>query len=68
MAKNLNKRVTSCFPLPSIFQYSLLMIFFFLLKLLQHADSNAMYSSDKNANIAINRLRHQFFDNIRIAI
>ena len=39
------------------------MISFFILKLLHYADDNAMYSSDKNANIVINRLRHDVFDN-----
>ena len=44
------------------------MISLFLLKLLQHADGNAMYSSDENTNIVINRLRYDFFNNIRIVL
>ena len=45
---------------------TLLMISFFILKLLLYADGNAMYSSDKDANIMINRLRHNFFHNFRL--
>ena len=33
-----------------------------------YADGNATYSSDKNLNIAINRLTHDFFDNIRTVL
>ena len=38
------------------------LFYFFLLKLIHYADCNAMYSSNKNANIVINRLRHNFFE------
>ena len=40
----------------------------FLLKLLNYADGNTMYSSDKNANIVINTLKHDFLHNIRIIL
>ena len=41
---------------------------FFLLKLLHYANVNAMCPSEKNANIVINRLRHDFFDNIGMVL
>ena len=68
MEKNFNRRATSFYLWSSIFQYFLLIISFFLLKLLHYVDGNAMYSSDKNTNIVINRLRHDFLDNIRTVL
>ena len=64
MEKNLNRRATSFnyfFKVSSLCQHFLLMISFFLLKLLDYTDGNAMYCSEENANIVINRLSHDFF-------
>ena len=51
---------STAFEILSSFQHFSLMMSSFLLKLLHHADGNAMYFSNKSANIVINRLRHDF--------
>ena len=54
--------------MPQVSILGLVVGLFFLLKLLQYADFNSMCSSEKNANIVINRLRHDFFDNIKMVL
>ena len=49
-----------------VFSYKKRQFCYKIRRLLQNVSvHNAMYSSDKNANIVINRLRHDVFDNIR---
>ena len=65
--KNISTGVPQVSILGPLLSNTLLMISFFILKLLLYEDGNAMYSSDKDANrLMINRLRHNFFHNFRL--
>ena len=62
MAKNLNMCASRPILGPLFFDIFINAFFLFIetATLCNYADDNAMYSSDRNSNIVISRLRHDF--------